>query len=547
MTREVPSLEDAIRLAKTGHPSVTKCPAHEDGMASLSVGPGEKHPVVMKCHAGCKADDIIAAANINWEALVAETTTDQAVTEVTTTESQRQVQSFGGLGKPQVEYAYADEHGEELFRVRRYALGGGKKTFRQGRYVDGHWTPGMDGVRRVLYNLPAVIAAVADSHTVVIVEGEKDADTVNALGRTATTSPMGAGKWLPEYTAVLAGADVVIISDADEPGRKHAREVRRALLDAGCTVRVFEPQPPHKDVTDHITAGLKISDLLETKGAQEPERVEYAVDFVDILAEPLEENDWIIPNVFARGERLLLTGFEGEGKSTMLRELAVKTAAGVHWWSLTDCDPKRVLMLDMENHPRQTQKSYRRLARILRDGYHRSIEPGMLSVVRAWDEDVDLLTASGEEWMLERIHAYKPDVVFMGPLTNLAGRDLREDEPVRRIRDVVKKARSLYDVAVVMEHHAPLRQNGDKERSVRPYGSSIFLRFPDFGYGLRPTEVKGYFEWQKTRGPRERDREFPEYLRWGSLEPGSLEWYWETVPAAEFEELAQEAALGRAR
>ena len=41
-----------------------------------------------------------------------------------------------------------------------------------------------------------------------MVEGEKDADALTALGLTATCNPMGAGKWRDSYTATLAGADL---------------------------------------------------------------------------------------------------------------------------------------------------------------------------------------------------------------------------------------------------------------------------------------------------------------------------------------------------
>jgi len=79
-----------------------------------------------------------------------------------------------------------------------------------------------------------------------------------------------------------------------------------------------------------------------------------------------------------------------------------------------------------------------------------------------------------------------------------------------------------------MEHHAPHKGPGDKERSVRPYGSSTFLKFPEFGYGLKPyspePEFAGWYEFQQTRMKRVRSRYFPPYLRWGK--PGTDEWPW---------------------
>lgn len=121
-----------------------------------------------------------------------------------------------GLGKPSVEYDYVDEKGSLLYQVVRFE----PKIFRQ-RKPDGRdgWDWNLNGTRRVLYNLPAVLKAVEVGKPVFLVEGEKDADALIGLSLTATTNPMGAGKWLDEYNESLLGARVVIIPDNDKPGR----------------------------------------------------------------------------------------------------------------------------------------------------------------------------------------------------------------------------------------------------------------------------------------------------------------------------------------
>ncbi len=65
-----------------------------------------------------------------------------------------------------------------------------------------------------------------------VVEGEKDADTLTALGVVATTNPHGAGKWdkVPDAPDVLTGATVVVVADADESGRQRARDVAGSLV-----------------------------------------------------------------------------------------------------------------------------------------------------------------------------------------------------------------------------------------------------------------------------------------------------------------------------
>src|SRR4029434_7431311 len=93
----------------------------------------------------------------------------------------------------------------------RYGEGKGK-TFRQRR-PDGKggwiWTVPEDV--RTLYTLQQVDKA----QQVFIVEGEKDVETARKLDVVATTNPMGAGKWLPKYSELLAGKEVVLIPDND--------------------------------------------------------------------------------------------------------------------------------------------------------------------------------------------------------------------------------------------------------------------------------------------------------------------------------------------
>ena len=75
-----------------------------------------------------------------------------------------------------------------------------------------------------------------------MVEGEKDADTLTALGYVATTMPGGAGHWLDIHTEALAGAIVDIVADNDVPGKEHAAKLLKVLTDAGCDAQIGKIQ-----------------------------------------------------------------------------------------------------------------------------------------------------------------------------------------------------------------------------------------------------------------------------------------------------------------
>lgn len=91
-------------------------------------------------------------------------------------------------------YDYTDVEGNLLFQVCRME----PKDFRQRRpNGNGKWIWNLKGVDRVLYHLPQIQRA----SEVIVCEGEKDADTLMNMGFVATTCPMGAKKWRPEYNA----------------------------------------------------------------------------------------------------------------------------------------------------------------------------------------------------------------------------------------------------------------------------------------------------------------------------------------------------------
>ena len=133
-------------------------------------------------------------------------------------------------------YDYRDEDGLLLFQTVRYAPKGFVQRRPDGA---GDWEWNLKGVRRVLYRLPELLAA-DPTKPVFIVEGEKDADNLIKLGLVATTNPMGAKKWLPEYSVYLEGRHVVIVPHNDREGQVHAVKVAYSVQGVAKSVRVLD-------------------------------------------------------------------------------------------------------------------------------------------------------------------------------------------------------------------------------------------------------------------------------------------------------------------
>lgn len=180
-----------------------KCPAHKDDKASLTITK-DNDKTLLYDHAGCDVKNVLAAVGLK----ISDLFNNQAMPTSTI----------------EKEYFYVDEEGNKLYKVVRYR----PKKFSQSQYSNGIWLPNMKGVRYVLYNLPSVL----QSDIVYFVEGEKDADNLNSIGLTATTTVGGASgfnKHAKLYTRFLKDKIVYILPDNDSPGMNYAETIANAL------------------------------------------------------------------------------------------------------------------------------------------------------------------------------------------------------------------------------------------------------------------------------------------------------------------------------
>jgi len=235
------------------------CPFHEDSKASFGVS---LKTGAWECFAGCGKGDVFSFLMKQSGRPFKEVITELG--DGLYVDRPKRATRTGILAT----YGYHDEEGTLLFEVVRKP---GKKFSQRQPDGKGGWIYNLKGTDRVLYRLPALLAA--DPATVVfIVEGEKDADRLISLGLLATTSPGGAGRWKAAYAGTFSGRDVVILPDNDSPGREYAERVARSLKGKARSVKVLPlPDLPEKgDVSDWLGQGGTKDQLLNLAEAQEP-------------------------------------------------------------------------------------------------------------------------------------------------------------------------------------------------------------------------------------------------------------------------------------
>lgn len=230
---------------------------------------------------------------------------------------------------------------------------------------------------------------------------------------------------------------------------------------------------------------------------------------------------WVLPGLIARKERVIVTGFEGLGKSELVAQVAVCAAAGLDPFTEREYPPVRVLVLDCENPLDELRDRYRRIAaaaEFIRPGWDRTAL--MLEVREA---GIDLLKADEVAWLDRLLRAARPDLLVTGPLYKMQRGDLNKEEIARGLTANLDDLRVRHDVALLIEAHPGQLADPRGTRQLRPRGSSLFLGWPSVGLGLRmhkdaqrdpTTDAPDLVEVRRWRGMRAR-REWPTQLHRG--------------------------------
>jgi len=242
---------DFLRLLKNvekhGDSYTAVCPAHDDKKNSLQISQQQNGNIGLSCHAMCETQSVMDALGLSMKDLFPPKETKSK-------------------NKIEAEYFYKDLSGNVIHKTVKYI----PKTFRQFRPDgNGGWIGNLQGVETIPYNLEAVATAISSGKEIYIVEGEKDVESLKEIGLTATTSPMGAGKWKQSYNKFLEGADIVIIPDVDDDkdaGIKHSAKVYKALKPIAKSIKILKLDNPTKkkgfDISDWLQDGGTLEQLL---------------------------------------------------------------------------------------------------------------------------------------------------------------------------------------------------------------------------------------------------------------------------------------------
>ncbi len=513
------------------------CPAHADTNPSLSVTLGDGGRALIHCYAGCTPEAIVAAMGLTMADLMPpdETRrrdadgrgamrmaeTDKGVLweerrkPDTDSHGLTRIAAAGaGVGKV---YASAEEAVAELERrmgpvsrtwvyhddcedqaglILRWDAEGGKQIRPVSRTREG-WILGGMPTPRPLYRLVELLKR--RDERVYVTEGEKAADAGWSLGLLATTSPHGAQSAAKADWRALAGRDVVILPDNDDPGRRYADEVASLLLglQPPATVRIV--------ALPEIEAGEDLHDWLERRDAAESEtlreRLEKLVEATAVCSVPVRayppedatqakrekttpygvttnearttgreppaemvlqclanveptEVRWLWPGRIALGRITMLVGRPGEGKSFLTMDIAARVSTGSDWPDGGLACGGSVLLICAEDDPADTIRP--RL-----DAHGADVHRiHLVSTVRRIDADgtprETLFTLRDAAALEEGLRAH-PDcrLVVVDPIGSFLGNgtDSHRDSEVRSVLAPVARLAEVYGPAVLVVAH----------------------------------------------------------------------------------------------
>ena len=432
------------------------CPAHDDQRPSLSIKVGDDK-ILLKCHAGCPNEEILAAVGLHWHDLFLDTVPARKLV---------------------AKYNYVDENGDLLFQALRYK----PKTFGVRRPDgDGGWVYNISGQRRVPYRLPELL----ESDWVLVVEGEKDVKTAEKMNVPATCNAFGAGNWLPGYNEHFRGKRVYIIPDQDGPGERHARTVACALFPVAKRVKVVR-LPAGKDLSEwrelggtrkqlikliNDTPAVTAEQIASWQTSKTPSGEFQLTKLDDLYNEPEEEISWTVEGILPTQGMSLLVAKPKTGKSTLARQLAVRVARGKKFLGRKTAQGP-VVYLALEEKRDEVRKHFRALG-------------------AKGHEDIYLHCAAAPRdavpALIELVKKHKPALVIVDPLLRLIRLpDANDYASVTTALEPLLSLAREQNTHIVLVHHLRKGQSTDAAEAI--LGSTAFHGAVDTAILMQRTE-----------------------------------------------------------
>jgi hypothetical protein len=358
------------------------------------------------------------------------------------------------------------------------------------------------------FNLPAHANLAAVLHRRHLAGQPLHASVVlTAAMQDGTLGKIGGGPYLHDLVnAVEIPASAPLLAEDI-----HRCATRRELVELGTRISQRAAAEDAEPLAIASEAQAKLADVSEAELITGNITVPTLTEF---LAGDDDPEDWVIPGLLAREDRMILTGAEGLGKMMLLRQIAVTAAAGLDPFTHKPIDPRTVLLVDLENPAQIMRQTIRRMVENAKVESARYDVTDRVFVERR-PEGLNLGDPANVAWLMKRVTLTNPDILIIGPLYKLMNDNPNDEQTARACTVALDLVRTHGKCALLLEAHAGHGNAAMNDRPVRPTGSSLWLRWPEFGMGLRKAKTDDADDfrrvelvpWRGARGERDWPRE----------------------------------------
>ena len=164
-------------------------------------------------------------------------------------------------------FPFVDEFNQPLYYKVKFKRPNGTKETPYYHFEDGRIHNSRGTTEEYIYNLYNVLEAVKNDNVIVIVEGEKDVNTVNRLLRSRKYVATSLKNVKSEkQLGYLKGAKIYVIGDTGIAGDKYVEYLKNKLFKDAEMFKIIKlpglkAMGDNKDVTDWIEEGHTLEEL----------------------------------------------------------------------------------------------------------------------------------------------------------------------------------------------------------------------------------------------------------------------------------------------
>jgi len=416
---------------------------------------------------------------------------------------------------PEITFDYHDDAGKVLYQVVRRP---GKKFLQRRPDGIGGWIWKLGDVKPVLYRLPDLLKSVGPVH---LTEGEKDAETLMALGFNATTNSGGAGSFPEDQAKHLRGREVVLHLDNDSKGIARGKALCRMLDPFARSIRVVEYRDlgAGGDVSDFIAAGGTREDIEgrarealysdewmqairdeagptsaksdDEPPAEKPFSFPLIIGAREFTMMTMEEPEQVIVGVLHRGSKAVFGGPSKAYKTWNLMDMGMAVASGEPWWNFPTTKGK-VLYVNFELQPFAIHRRLKKLAEDRNIGVPENLKIWNL---RGYATPLDKLIPE----LLRQIEGDGYALVIPDPIyKTLMGRNENDAGDIGSVCNEIEAVAVETGAAVAFGAHYAKGNAAGKEHIDRVSGSGVWARDPDSIITATAHEEEGAFTVEMT-------------------------------------------------